>query len=440
MFIVCLVPQATVKPCATTRFRIRNQGTRIWFEHEIDLMDKNDNGLETMSNEITDRHNKFAFLVFKKLKEETGSELKGNGGTKPHADIKGIHDRACAIKDGIRREHRLHDSQAGEYEGQVPAIRVSVLRNVVHVTSDNWFDMTVGKVGTGAKSVDQLYCTIKERFGIFGTMIRCQLGREINKTLWDMERAFFRDKWLIDIKTNFDQSRTVPLFELKRWVKRTSTKACPSGACNPDYIPGMGDLACKNLTIEGFFAQTCVTKTLHEGRKLKVLGVENKPYPLGINPDTKKEYDVDILLEDDGKKIPVQVGVRKGELALKVSDATVCPGEETRPNEAVSKLGGTNMDYGKKQDFDTLCSKLKQVPPGGIVLWVSQKELLPGSGPTPLKEWYGEIMDKKCVIVWVADEGKATIHHNNTKFDQNLAKKTVYGTWRRRALHTDRFR
>lgn len=417
------VPQATVEPYAAIRFRVRNQGTRTWFEREIDLMSKKDNGLEAMSNEIADRRNKFAFLAFKKLEEETGSWLEGNGGTQHHADIKDIHDRAHKIKDEIRWEHHLSDKRADEYETQVPAIRVSVTRNFIRITSDDWFEVIVGKVGPSAIGVDHLYGEIKERFSMFAIMVRCKLRREINNTLLCIERAFFRDMWLTTVKTNFGRRITVPTLELKKWVERVSAKTDSNDRPNPDYIPGMDVLVGWDLTRAGRFAQTYATKALHEGRNLKVLGVENQPWHPGTNPNTGKLYDADIWLECDGEKMLVQVGVREGELARKVSDATTCPGEKIQPNEAISKRGGTNMDYGKEPDFVALCGKLKQVPPDGVVLWVSSEELLPRSGPIPLKEWYGEIMDKKCVIVWVSDESKAVIHHNNTGFDLTLARK-----------------
>ena len=384
-------------------------------------MDK-DNGLKAMSAGMVDRRNKFAFLVFKKIGEVTGSWLEGNDGSQHRADIKDIHDRAHEIKDDILRKHSLSNNRAGKYEKQVPAIDVTVRYNSVQITSDDWFDVVVGKLPPIEIDVDRLHDQIKERFEMFGHMAYCKLGREIRSTLRDVEKAFFGDKWLIAIKTDFEQSVTVPTFDLKRWVRRF-TKTDPSGRPNPDPIPGMDALADWDLTMSGPFAQIYVTRKFQEGSMVKVLGVENQPRHPGTNPNTGKNYDADIWVGCDGKEIPVQVGVRVGELASKVSDATVCPGEEIQPNEAVSEFGGTDMGYGKKPDFDALCKKLGQVPPGGVVLWVSFKELLPGSNPIPLKEWYEEPMDEKCVIVWVPDESKAVIHHNNTGFDLTLARK-----------------
>lgn len=416
------VPQVTVEPHAAIRFCVRNQGTRTWFEHEIDLMGRKGNGLKAMSKAIVDRSNEFAFLVFKKIEEKTGSWLEGNEGVRHRADIKDIHDRARKIKDEIRREHHLSDRRAGEYEKHVPVICVSVGNNLVHITSDDWFDTVVGKAYPGTIDMDRLYDKIKECFGMFDIMVYCKLGREIRNTLREVEKAFFGNKWLIAVKTNFEQRMTVPILELKEWIEHVSAETDSSNSPNLDYIPGMDDLAGWDLTMSGPFAQTYATKTFHEGSIVKVLGVENRPRHPGTNPDTGKKYDADIWLECDGKEIPLQVGIREGELARKVSDATVCPGEEIQPNEAVSEFGGTNMDYGKEPDFTTLREKLGQVPPGGVVLWVSTKALLPGSGPRPLKEWYEEMMDKKCVIVWFG-EGKADIHHNDTGFDLNLARK-----------------
>lgn len=406
-----------VEPYAAIRFCVKNQGKPTWFEHEIDLMGKKGNGLKAMSDGIVDKHNKFAFLVFKKIEEETGSWLEGNDGSQHCADIKDIHDRARKLKDGIRRKHDLSNKRAGKYEKQVPAICVSVRYGSVHIKSDDWFDAIVGKLPPNEIDVDRLHDQIKERFEMFGYLVYCKLGREIRSTLLDVEKAFFRDKWLSAVKTDFGQRITAPTLELKRWV-RCFTKTDSNGRPNPDPIPGMDVLAGRDLTMSGPFAQTYATRTFHKGNVVKVLGVENQP----PHPNTEK-YDVDVWLECDGKEVPVQVGVREGALARKVSDATVCPGEEIQPNEAVSEFGGTDMRYGKKLDFDALCKKLRQVPPGGVVLWVFFKELLPGSNPIPLKEWYGEQMDEKCVIVWVPDESKAVIHHNNTRFDLTLARK-----------------
>ena len=418
-----IVPQIVMESCTVIRFCVKNQGTRIWFEHDVDLMHKKDNGLKSMSNEIADRRNKFAFLVFKKLEEETGSRLEGNGGSQHHVDIRDIHDRARELKDEIRREYQLSVKRADKYEKQVPTIDVSVSSKRIHIVSDDWLEAYVGKY-PGATDVDGLYDQIKERFRVFDYMVHCKLEREIKNTLLTIERAFFKDRELTVVKTDFEQRVTVQIFELKKWLERVSIETVSGGVPNPDYIKGTDVLAGWDLTRFGSFAQVYATKTFHEKEKLKVVGVENNPQrPPGKNPKTGKEYDADIWLKCDGMEIPVQVGVREGELALKVSDAAVCLGEEVQPNEAVGRFGATKMGYGKEPDFKELCKKLEQVPPGGVVLWMSPKELLPGSGPRPLKEWYGKAIDEKCVIVWVPDDNNAVIHHNNTGFDPALARK-----------------
>ena len=411
-----------VESYVTMRFCVRNQGTRIWFGHEIDLMDKCGNVRDALSNKITDKCNKFAFLVFKKIDEETGSWLKENDVHQHRADFQCIHDQAYKRKNVIREEHKLSGKQADEYEEQVPAIDVTVGVNYVSIKSGNWFDVVVGMYPS-AMDANSLYDEIKDRFKKFDYMVVCQLGREIRNTLLDVEKAFFRHKWLIAIKTNFDQRMTVPVFKLKEWIERVGSKTDHNGNPNPDYILGMDKLTGWDLTMSGPFAQACVTRMFHEGSGVKVLGVENQPErPPGRNPNTKKDYDADICLECDGKKVPIQVGVREGELARKLLDSDVCPGEVIPSNETVSG-GGVNMDYGKEPDFIELCKKLGQVPPEGVVLWVSFKAPLPGSNTRPLKEWYGKQMNEKCVIVWMPDECKAVIHHNNTGFDLSLAKK-----------------
>ncbi len=412
------VPQVNIESDATFRFSIKNRDGNIWFEHKIDLMDKN-NGLKAMSNEIKDRRSKFAFLVFKNLKEKTGSWLEKNKDDSGYDEIESIYNNACKIKDYIRREYHLRDSQVHKYKKCIPIIQVSVKHKSVHIQSEDWFDELVADsvdgVSRGTTNTERLYDEIKECFRVFTYMVYDKLGREIRNALLNVERAFFMDEGLSAVKTRFDERITVPILELRRWVERVSNTA------DPDYIPGM---ECKhwNLAMDGHYAQIYTVKKLYDSEYVRVVGVENRPHHPGKNPNTEKPYDADIWLECDGEKVPVQVGVREGELARKMSDATKCIGEDIPSNEAVSKYGGVNMKYGKELDFKELCKKLEQVPPGGIVLWVSQKELLPESGPRPLKEWYGGIMDKKCVIVWVYEKG-ATLHHNKTGFDLTLTRK-----------------
>lgn len=416
-----ITPQAGVRMYAAMRVNVSNHGTRTWFEHEIDLMSRKGNGLKDMSKKIDDRCNKFTFLVFKKLEESTGSWLAGNEGARHHADIKDIHDRACNIKDEIQQEHQLSNRRAGEYEGQVPAIHVSVGNNSVQITSDDWLDVVVS-VYDIIVDMNKLRSEIKYRFDVFDTMLFGKLEREIKNTLLRVESAFFRDRRLSAVKTDFDQRMTVQILELKKWIERVNSKTSSDGMPNPNYIPGMDVLAGWDLTVPGRRVQVYAIRAFHNGSTVSVLGVENQPHRPS-DPNTGKKYDADIWVECDKKNVPIQVGVREGELARKVSDASVVSGERTQPNEAVSEFGGTDMDYGKEPDWAELRKKLGQVPSGGVVLWVTAKELLPNSSPVPLKEWYGEPMDEKCVIVWVPDENKAVIHHNNTGFDLNLAKK-----------------
>ena len=336
-----------------------------------------------------------------------------------------IHDKSCKIKDEIQQKYNLDAKLTAEYEKYVPKIQLLFLFDHICVKSDDWFNATVGNVPRkiyDRVNAEELHEKIKSSFRWFKIMVCSMLGREIQRYLPGMERAFFRDSGLVAIKTDFEQRITIPTFELKKWVQRVSNKTKSSGVSNPDYIPGMDVLAKHDLTRIGFFAQAFVTKKLYEGGKLKVLGVEKEPIHPGTNPNGK-EYDVDIWLECDGVKIPVQVGVRVGELAWNVSDATICPGEEIKPNSAISEFGGTDMNFGKEPDFQELCEKLDQTPLGGMVLWITSEELLPGSGLRPLKEWYSGMMNKKCVLVWFPDENKAYIHHNNTGFDLTLAKK-----------------
>ncbi|MCY4489914.1 MAG: hypothetical protein OXC46_00440, partial [Thaumarchaeota archaeon] len=395
MFISPLVPQVIIKSCNGTRFHVKNQGMRTWFEYELDLMDEKGKGFDAISTEISVRCHKFTFLVFKKLEEETSSWLNEHSNSKYCADIMRIHDKSCKIKDEIQQKYNLDAKQTAEYEKYVPKIQLLFLFDHICVKSDDWFNATVGNVPRkiyDRVNAEELHEKIKFRFRWFKIMVCSMLGSEIQCYLPGMERAFFRDSGLVAIKTDFEQRITIPTFELKKWVQRVSNKSDSSGVSNPDYIPGMDVLAKHDLTRIGFFAQAFVTKKLYEGGKLKVLGVENEPIHRGTNPNGK-EYDVDIWLECDGEKIPVQVGVRVGELAKNVSDATICPGEEIKPNPAITKFGGTDMNFGKEPDFQELCEKLDQTPLGGMVLWITSKELLPGSGLRPLKEWYSGMLN-----------------------------------------------
>ena len=412
------IPQVTVKSHAVMRFCIRNQGTRIWFEHEIDLMDKCGNVFDALSDKITYRCNMFTFMVLKKLEKETGSWLKENNASKHRAYIKDVHDRAHKLKDKIGQKHHLFDKPVDECEKQIPVICVSVINGSVHIQSDDEYVVVGNRCPIDVECLPKKITKIFEDFYKFEVCVKFVC--EIWNALQHVENVFSRDKRLIAIKTCFEQ-RMAPRVGLKEWVERVRYETDSNGRSNPDYRPGMDDLADRYLRTLGYSIQAYVTKKFHEGSGVKVLGVENRPWHPDKNPNTKKDYDVDIWLGCDGKKVPIQVGVWEGELVRKVLDSDVCPGEVIPSNEAVSG-GGVNMVYWKKSDFDALCKKLGQVPLGGVVLWVSPKAPLPGSNPRPVKEWYGEPMNKKCVIVWMCED-KAVIHHNNTGFDLPLAKK-----------------
>ena len=125
----------------------------------------------------------------------------------------------------------------------------------------------------------------------------------------------------------------------------------------------------------------------------------------------------------DNSEFPVQVSVREGDLARELSKSAPGIGEKLEATEASSELGGVNVDYGKQHDFIQLCKKLEQTPPGGILLWVSLSPLLPMSGLEHLKEWYGQILDKKCIVLWESNKALARIHYNNTGFDLTHAEK-----------------
>ena len=416
------VPQTDISPHTSIRFCIKNQSTHTWFEYEFDLI--RGRGFKDIRDKVNDKSNMFAFLAFKDLKKEAGIWLEKNSDNMHYTEVSGIYCKVCDVKNKIQQEHSLNDDKATEYRKQVPKVNVRAANGSFHVTSDGWLDEWIGMSYDDAiKGVERLHNKIMECFQVFLSMVCCQIEREIMNTLRTIEKAFFRDEHLITIKTVFDERETLPMLDIKKWIGHTSTKTNSDGTANPDYIPGMEDLRGRDLTMAGPRAQAFVTRVLCEGKKLKVLGVENQPHDPGVNPATKQRYDADICLEYDSKELFVQVGVREGELAKQVSDSILCVGEEIRPTPAISKYGGTDMDYGKKFDFAALCKKLAQIPPGGVVLWASSHALLPRSGPTPLKEWYGNILNKKCIILWMPDKSEATIHHNETGFDLACAKK-----------------
>ena len=176
---------------------------RIWFEYELDLMDKKGKGFEGISTEISARCHKFAFLVFKKLEEETSSWLKKNANSQHHADIMHIRDKSCKIKEKIRQKHNLNTKQVDKYEKQVPTICVSVLHNYTRIESDDWFHIFVGN-DNYAKTAKDLCEEIKSCFNMFNVMVFCKLEREINSYLLGVEKAFFRDSGLAAIKTDFE--------------------------------------------------------------------------------------------------------------------------------------------------------------------------------------------------------------------------------------------
>ena len=418
------VPQTDVEAYTSIRLHVKNQGAITWFDYTLDMM-KNNN-LKRMTIEISNKHNLFAFLAFKRLKEATDDWLEQNNDNQHYGKIRDINKKAYKIYDEIKQTHKLNDHNADKYEKQVPQVIVRTLGNRFHIASADWLDewIGIGHSSDVTREVDGLNKKIMECFRVFSSMVFCQIERKIRSMLFSIEQATFKDSYLRAMKAAFDKDVTLRILDLEEWIHRTGCKTSPSGKPNPDYILGMEDLMTDwDLTLNGRFAQAFVTKQISKNAILEILGVENRPRDYGKNTKTGTKYDADLCLKYDNSEFPVQVSVREGDLARELSKSTPCIGEKLEATEASSELGGVNVDYGKQHDFIQLCKKLEQTPPGGILLWASLSPLLPMSGLEHLKEWYGQILDKKCIVLWESNKALARIHHNNTGFDLTHAEK-----------------
>ena len=418
------VPQTDVEAHTSIRLHVKNQGTITWFDYTLDMM--RNNNLKKMKIEISNKCNLFTFLTFKKLKEATNDWLKQNNDNQHYGKIIDINKKACKIYDEIKQTHKLNDYKADKYEKQVPEVIVRTQGHRFHIVSADWLDewIRVGYSSDVTREVEGLHEKIIECFRVFDFMVFCQIERKIRNMLFSIEQATFKDSYLRGIKTAFDKDVTLRILDLEEWIHRTGCKTNPDGEHNPDYILGMENLTANwDLTLDGRFAQAFVTKQISENAILEILGIENRPYDYGKNTKTGTKYDADLCLKYDNSEFPVQVSVREGDLARELSKSTLCIGEKLKATEASSKLGGVNIDYGKQRDFMNLCKKLEQTPPRGILLWASLFPLLPMSGLEHLKEWYGKILDKKCIVLWESNNALATIHHNNTGFDLTHAEK-----------------
>lgn len=418
------IPQTDVESSTHFEVHVKNQGSNTWFDYTLDIT-KNNN-FEDIDKQVTWNRNIFAILVFKGLKDETRSWLKNNKDSPHYNKINDIHNKASEILVHVKQELQININRINELKKKAPSVNVRTHYNMFSIKSGDWFEVWIGNRGSDAASeVEQLDKKIKQNFRIFQCMVKEQVYQEFRKCLQSIEEASFRNGHLRAVKAAFDDRVTMRILDLEKWIYRTGRKNNSNGTTNPNYIPGMEDMIGNwNLAIDGRFTQAFVTRKIHAGTVLKVLGVENRPRSYGKNPKTGQNYDVDLSVQYIGQEFPVQIGVREGELAQQVSNSGGPVGENIHPNAAVTKYGGTDIDYGKLPDFNSLRKKLKQTPPGGIVLWASLSPLLPMSDPVPLEEWYGPMLNKKCVVLWKIDKtNKASIHHNKTGFPLAHAEK-----------------
>ena len=194
------VPQTDVEAYTSIRLHVKNQGAITWFDYTLDMM-KNNN-LKKMTIEISNKHNLFAFLAFKRLKEATDDWLEQNNGSQHYGKIRDINRKAYKIYDEIKQTHKLNDRNADKYEKQVPQVIVRTLGNGFRIASADWLDEWIG-IGYSSdvtREVDGLNKKIMECFRVFSFMVFCQIERKIRSMLFSIEQATFKDSYLRAMK------------------------------------------------------------------------------------------------------------------------------------------------------------------------------------------------------------------------------------------------
>lgn len=392
---------------------IKNKSKKIWFKYKFDLAEEKI--INELHDLVIDKQNLLLYVVFHKLKEATKYKDKNHLYSK---NIEAMRNEIRNIYDKLSQEHVFNSKNISDYEREIPEIHVSFDKDEFLISSEMFSDCFYvwdvprpGYLTPIEASIEKIKCVelgIMANFTKFFGMIFCIICREIKLILIEKDKTFFKDPVLLKRKDELNEVISKPISKLRTWI-----------AANKD-IPGMYKVTGWDLKSDGKFTQIHITKLLKDN-EVDVVGVENKPHDYGKNLTTNKQYDVDIEVEYEKSRIPVQVYVREGELSRKIRNSVKCFGEERVDVPGViGKYGATNDNYGKVEDYCQIVGKLAKTPPNGVLLIISNT--LPNNpGIIPLKEWWcNGILDDKCIIIKRGD--RITIY-SNPGFDTKNAKK-----------------
>ena len=107
---------------------------------------------------------------------------------------------------------------------------------------------------------------------------------------------------------------------------------------------------------------------------------------IGGNPP----HDVDVLVELECHNVPIQIGQVQGELLHNYDNV-------------VSKHGGVDTKSVNGADTELIRKKIRQTPPGGITLLVTNVII------SPSEDWWYNGINKKCLVLW--QNGSCSIYH-----------------------------
>ena len=411
-------------------FTIKNKSEKAWFKFKFDLGDAQI--FDQIIELINYKQNLFLFTVFTKLKEIS---INTNTTQNRHYENRRVmQNEICLIYNKLIQKHNLEPLKVFDYEKTIPAVRVAYDRDCFRIDSEMFSDTFsvydlprpayLTPIQASVEKIKLVEKGVIKHFQIFYAMLLCMIEREIKPILLYADKKYLKDPILLQLKSEVDKQINKPIHELKNWIQQN------------EGIRGMKKISGWDLKNDGKFTQVAITKLLFEESTFIVTGVENGAVDYGKNPKTKIDYDVDIEIEYMKVKIPVQVWVREGELSRQISNSAPCIGEEfVGVPDVISKDGGTNINYGKAEDFSELVRKLNQIPSSGILLIISNP--LPSDfGIILLKEWWCcQILDNKCVVIMRKNE--TTVYYK-PGFNTEVAKKLAMALGSKKiALQTD---
>ena len=138
--------------------------------------------------------------------------------------------------------------------------------------------------------------------------------------------------------------------------------------------------------VNGIWVQAAVTALLDQNG-VKVVDVEcdcDCAEYAAREGDERHRHDVDVLVEIGERKVPIQIGVYRGELMH-------------NPGNVVHKYGAVDDKSVNKIDAEHIRKKIRQTPPGGITLIHTNIRV------SPSDDWWYNGINGKCVVLWRTD-------------------------------------